>query len=120
VAADGLQKTRFMRLGLRWTVGDVSPRGFATLALSIRGARRVFGATARDLVCMNTIGLEAARGREGAAADLADWLDCTALRPAWLMDHVDQAMAGGVAWKLAPPRPFPDRRLLSLDNDVIL
>jgi hypothetical protein len=109
-----------MRLGIRWTIGDVSTRGFETLALSIAGANKVFGDDAEYVVCVNTISVEAARQRVGRAADLVDWLDCSALRPAWLRNHVGAGMAGGVAWKFSPPRLFPDRHVLSLDNDVIL
>lgn len=34
--------------------------------------------------------------------------------------RLDPGLAEGVAWKLAPPRVFPDRFERSLDNDCIL
>jgi hypothetical protein len=37
-----------------------------------------------------------------------------------LKPYIDESMADGVAWKLAPLRAFPGRHELSLDNDVIL
>jgi len=109
-----------MRLAIRWTVGDVSVRGFEALALSIAGARAVFGEAAAYYVCVNTIDLDTARSRVGSVACLTNWIDCSGRLPAWFKDHVDPAMAEGVAWKFAPPALFRDRHVLSLDNDVIL
>jgi hypothetical protein len=44
-----------IRLGVRWTVGDASPRGFEALRLSIWGAGRLFGTATTYVVCVNGI-----------------------------------------------------------------
>ena len=49
-----------------------------------------------------------------------EWLDNTHLAPKWLAAHVDEGMAEGVIWKMAPVRLFPDLREISFDNDVVL
>jgi hypothetical protein len=109
-----------MPLTVKWTIGDVSDRGFEALALSIQGARKVFGNDARYLVCVNTIAPEAAQAKVGRSAQLAEWLDCTNLLPSWLPDYADQNMAEGVAWKFAGTQLSCNHHLLALDNDVIL
>jgi hypothetical protein len=109
-----------MKLFIRWTIGDVSDRGFEALALSILGARAVFGPAARYVVCVNTITVGEARQRVGAAAARVEWRDSTREAPPWLFRHVDYQMAEGVAWKFAPIHLFRDCHTLSLDNDVIL
>ncbi len=64
--------------GLRWTVGDVHPRGFESLKLSLLGAWNIFGGAAAYTVCVNTIGVDEARHRTGdlrwLAADTASLL----------------------------------------------
>jgi len=109
-----------MQLAIRWIVGDVSARGYEVLAHSITGARAVFGDAPEYVVCVNTIDVNTARARVGRAARLTDWKDCSGLTPTWLRERLDEGMAEGVAWKFAPPRIFPNRHLLSLDNDVVL
>jgi hypothetical protein len=108
-------------LGIRWTIGDVSDNGWQALHLAIAGARRVFGTSARYAVCVNSVPLEQARCRVGDLADLVEWhaVERTDL-PAPLLAQLDESMAEGVAWKLAPLRVFPDRWELSFDNDCIL
>lgn len=106
-------------IGVRWTIGDVSPQGFEALRLSIWGAWRLFGPEARYTVVVNSLPLEEARGRTGALPAGIEWRPAGAL-PAGLHRYVDDTMADGVAWKLAPPRCFPERYELSLDNDCIL
>jgi hypothetical protein len=109
-------------IGVRWTIGDVSERGFAALRLSIHGALRLFGAAAEYLVLVNTVPLGEARRRLGPLPR------CVRLRratldqvPAWLARaHLERGMAEGVAWKFAPLTVFEDRFELALDNDVIL
>ena len=107
-------------LAIRWTIGDVNPRGFVALRASIRGARRLFGAAARDRVYVNTLTLADARARTGDVPGDVEW--CVAPRepPRWLADALDAGMAEGVAWKLLPVRAFPDDHELALDNDVVL
>lgn len=108
-------------LTVRWTVGDVSDAGFEALALSVRGARACFGASARYVVCVNTVSIAEARRRLGAAADQV------ALRevgrdalPGWLVPFLDGGLTQGTAWKLAPVRLEPDGHELALDNDCVL
>jgi len=106
-------------IGIRWTVGDVSPRGFRALALSLRGARAVFGPEARYAVVVNSLPVAVARDRVGVDGDGVDWRPAGDLPPR-LAAHLGPDMAEGVAWKLAPLRLFPDRWELALDNDLIL
>jgi hypothetical protein len=108
------------RVGLRWTIGDVSARGFAALRLSIWGARCVFGSTAAYAVCANTVTPEEARRRTGDVPEGVSWQASDGRVPEFLRRHVGRGMAEGVAWKLAPLRLFPDLYELSLDNDCIL
>jgi hypothetical protein len=100
-------------------VGDVSPRGFEALRLSIWGAWRLFGAAAGYVVCVNGIAPEEARGRTGPISAAIGWRV-----PGEIPDHIrrvlDAGMAEGVAWKFAPLRLFPDRHELALDNDCIV
>ncbi|HEU4754098.1 MAG TPA: hypothetical protein VFU47_13390 [Armatimonadota bacterium] len=107
------------RLGVRWTIGDVSERGFEALRLSAWGAWRVFGPEAAYAVCVNSLPLERARELAGELPPGVVWHEATAQVPEFLKAHCDEAMAEGVAWKFAPLRFFPDRFELSLDNDCI-
>ncbi|HEY0442355.1 MAG TPA: hypothetical protein VGD36_19980 [Xanthobacteraceae bacterium] len=106
-------------IGVRWTVGDVSAHGFESLRLSIWGAVRVFGAQARYSVCVNGLDVGEAHRRTAPVPDFVTWRRCGGL-PASIAAHLDAGMAEGVAWKFAPPRLFPDRYELALDNDCIL
>lgn len=108
------------RIGIRWTIGDVSARGFEALGLSIAGAWRIFGETAAYAVCVNTVPLSLARARVDVTPVPVAWHDATGALPAFLRERLDGGMAEGVGWKLAPLRIFPDRFELSLDNDCIL
>ena len=107
-------------IGVRWTVGDVSDRGFEALRLSIWGAWKVFGPEAAYAVCFNSIPLERARALTGDVPDQVIWHEASGDFPEFLRHHFDEGMAEGVGWKLAPLRFFPDRFELSLDNDCIL
>ncbi len=109
-------------LAIRWTVGDVSDRGFEALRLSIRGAFSIYGDAARYAVCVNGMGPDEARRRTGGIPAEAgvDWVDVRGRLPALLLRHLDAGMAEGVGWKLAPLRLFPHDHELSLDNDCIL
>ena len=108
------------RLGVRWTVGDVSERGFEALRLSIWGAWKLFGPEARYGVCVNSIPLKQAQVQAGSLPEGVLWHDATGEIPAFLKAHFDGGMAEGVGWKFAPLRVFPDRHELALDNDCIL
>lgn len=110
------------RLGVRWTIGDVSPAGFEALRLSIWGAWRLFGggADVAYAVCVNSVPVERARALAGALPPGVTWIPVERAIPPWLAPHLDRGMAEGVAWKLLPLQVFPDRHELSLDNDCIL
>lgn len=107
------------RLGIRWTIGDVSPWGFRALGLSIRGAHGIFGAEAAYRVIVNGVSPEEAARRAGPVpADVA--FEAAGALPPFLARALDAGMAEGVAWKFAPLRVFPALHELSLDNDCIL
>ena len=108
------------RLGVRWTIGDVSEYGFEALRLSILGAWRVFGGQARYAVCVNTLAVADVKARMGSLPCSIDWIDAHSAMPASLQTHLDAGFAEGVAWKFAPLQVFPDRKELALDNDCIL
>lgn len=107
-------------LAIRWTIGDVNPRGFAALRLSVWGAWRLFGAAARYRIHLNTLRIEQALSRTGVLPPAVEWEEVQAQIPTCLTGHLDRGMAEGVAWKLVPLRAFPDDHELALDNDVVL
>ena len=110
-----------MNVGVRWTIGDVSDRGFEELRLSIHGAFNLFGDDAAYAVCVNTIAASAARARVGPLPVDVAWLDIARDRlPAFIADRLAANMSEGTGWKFAPLRLFEDRHELSLDNDCIL
>jgi len=106
-------------LGIRWTIGDVSPRGFEALRLSMWGALRAFGEEIGMAVVVNSLSPEEAKERTGKVPKRVEWLPA-GRPPDVLLNFLDRDMAEGVAWKLAPLRIFPDIYELSLDNDCIL
>jgi hypothetical protein len=109
------------RVGVRWTVGDVSALGFEALQCSLWGARRVFGSAAAYLVCVNSVSVDEARRRTGAVPDEVSWRAATDVDiPPAIAAHLDGAKAEGVGWKFAHLHAFPDRHELALDNDCIL
>src|SRR5690348_13130958 len=107
-------------LGIRWTIGDVSPRGFEALRLSIHGALKAFGPKAEYVVYVNSVDLPEARRRTGQVPAKVQWREAPREPPPVLREHLDAGMAEGVAWKFAPLQAFTDRHELALDNDVIL
>jgi hypothetical protein len=108
------------RLGVRWTMGNVSDRGFEALRLSVWGAHKVFGEDAAYAICLNTVPIEVARRKAGPLPEGVVWHDVSGQIPAFLAERFDDGIAEGVGWKLAPLRLYPDRFELSLDNDCIL
>jgi hypothetical protein len=108
-------------LGIRWTVGDVSPHGFQALQLAAWGAWHMFGERARYVICTNTIAPSDARHCLGV---LPPAVELRAVErsdvPAFIAEALDAAFAQGVGWKFAPLRIFPELRELALDNDCIL
>jgi hypothetical protein len=107
-------------LAIRWTIGDVNPRGFSALRVSIHGAWRLFGTSARYRVYVNTISVDDARARTGEVPAAIEWSEASHDSPSWLAAALDAGMAEGVAWKLLPIRGFPNDHELALDNDVVL
>src|SRR4030088_2439918 len=107
-------------LGIRWTIGDVSLRGFEALRLSICGAFGVFGPTAVYAVYVNTVPVDEARRRTGLVPQAARTLEAPGEIPRVLRRLPDGGMAEGAAWKLLPLSAFAGRFELALDNDVIL
>jgi hypothetical protein len=108
-------------IGIRWTMGDVSPQGFEALRLAVWGAWRVFGPGAGYTICVNTLSVDEVRRRTGELPPGVEWRAASGYMPEWLAPHVDAAnMAEGKAWKFDPLQVYPDRWELSLDNDCIL
>ena len=108
-------------LGVRWTVGDVSARGWEALRVSVHCAVRLFGPAAEYAVCVNTVPLARARELAGEMPAHIRWVEVSASEiPALLRPHLGHGMAEGVGWKLLPVRMFPEMYELSLDNDCIL
>lgn len=107
-------------LGVRWTIGDVSPAGFEALQISIASAVRLFGRQAAYAVVVNGLPPHEARARTGAVDEAVRWLAAPTEPPAVLAPYLGRGMAEGTAWKFSPLRVFPDRHELALDNDVIL
>jgi hypothetical protein len=107
-------------LGIRWTIGDVSPPGFEALRLSIHGAVRIFGNGTAYVVYVNSIPLEQAQLRTGPVPDFVEWREPPSEPAPVLRAYLDHGMAEGVAWKLLPLSAFSDRYELALDNDVVL
>jgi len=108
------------RLGVRWTIGDVSERGFEALRLAVWGGWKLFGPEARYAVCVNTLPVEEARARTGEVPEAIEWHESTLEVPAFIRERLDPGMAEGVAWKFSPLRVFPDRYELAVDNDCVL
>jgi len=109
------------RLGVRWTIGDVSGDGFRALRLSIAAARRAFGPQTELAVCVNTVPVEEARERVGKLPCEVSWRAAEREDvPEFLRRRLDGGMAEGVGWKFAPLRIFPALHELSLDNDCIV
>lgn len=107
-------------LALRWIIGAVSAQGFQALQLSLWGAHWVFGPYAEYVVTVNSISAAEARTRTGRLPCSVTWMECDTELPDFLLEHVDAAMAQGVAWKFVPPRLFPDRYEIAFDNDCII
>jgi hypothetical protein len=109
-----------MRLGIRWTIGDVSEAGFEALRLSVYGAMRLFGADAEYLVNVNTVSIPHAKGRVGPVPEQVQWRTAPTTAPDVLRTCLGRGMAEGAGWKFMPLQAFPGQHELALDNDVIL
>ncbi len=91
-------------LAVRWTIGDVAPRGFAALRASVWGAWWLFGPAARYRIYVNTVAIDDARAGGGELPAPSSELDEQGLQIAALLaaaeevraEHWD-ALAGEVA-----------------------
>jgi hypothetical protein len=119
-AGPGIGRARAGSVGLRWTVGDVSERGFEALRLSVWGAWKIFGPSAAYAICINTVSGREGRERAGELPPPVRWIEVRRELPPFLEAVFGHDMAEGVAWKLAPLRVFADRHEIALDNDCIL
>src|SRR5690606_31046463 len=108
------------RLGLRWTIGDVSLEGFEALRLSVWGSYRAFGSDVARTICVNTVTVAAAQELTGQLPPGCTWIDTTGMLPSALAPYLDRRRGEGAGWKWASLRVFPDRFELALDNDCIL
>jgi hypothetical protein len=108
------------RLGVRWTVGDVTPRGFEALRLSLWGAWRLFGDAADYAVVVRTLAVAEARRRVGAVPAVVAFEPAPSSLPSVLRGRLDATMAAGGGGTLLPLRRFRQQRELALDHDVIL
>jgi hypothetical protein len=109
------------QLGIRWTIGNVSDRGFEALRLSLWGARNVFGPRARYVVCVNSVSIADAQRRVGDVPDEVTWRAVSRDElPDFLRPHLDHDLSEGTGWKFSPLRIFPGLYELALDNDCIL
>jgi hypothetical protein len=106
-------------IGIRWTIGDVSRRGYEALRLSVYGARTAFGTAATLGICVNSLSVGEAQARVGVLPAGVAWVRSDHI-PKFLNEHLEAGLAEGVAWKFAPLRLFPHRHELALDNDCIL
>ena len=71
-----------LKLGIRWTMGDVSARGYQALRLSLWGAHRVFGDETELVVCVNTVPVDLVRRRVGNVPPTVRWRDTTSFSSA--------------------------------------
>ena len=109
------------RLCVRWTIGNLRPRGFEMLRLSIACAARLFGPRARYVVCVNSLSADDAQLRTGPLPIDIEWRHITLGElPLLLRAHLDVALCEGTGWKFAPLRIDEGRYELALDNDCIL
>jgi hypothetical protein len=108
----GMAIFRKRRSLLRWTIGDVSPYGFETLAASISRAKSIYGKKFDYVVCHNCLSGEQLSKLQGMNVDLYEQKrDCCSLA-------VNPGRTN--SWKLFPPRLRRDAHEIFMDNDVIL
>ena len=108
-------------VGVRWTVGDVSLRGWEALRLSVWCAWRLFGPEAGYVICVNSVALQVAQDRTGQLPEGVRWRVVERAEvPGWMAERLDGEMAEGVGWKLVPAQVFPERWEIALDNDCLV
>jgi hypothetical protein len=110
------------RMCVRWTIGDVLPYGIEALRLSVWGAFRCFGATARYVIGVHDLAPSHARAvthvMAGALPDAVAWdgVD-SSLLPGWLR-HAD--VSPRLAHRFAPVLIDRERAELRLDRRCVL
>lgn len=106
------------RLCVRWTIGDVLPYGVEALRLSIWGAYRCFGRSARYAVCVHDVPLARARAVASPLPGVVDWhaVDAAAL-PRWLLRRDVSPRA---VYRFAPVLVDPTRAELLLDRRCVM
>jgi hypothetical protein len=107
------------KLGIRWTIGDVSDAGWHALRLSIQGGWRIFGTNAAYAVRVNGRDAQPMRCLLPNLPVEIDWVQVTEMNPRFL-PFCDEGLSDGPSWKFSAVRCFPDRHELALDNDCIL
>lgn len=107
-----------MPLCVRWTIGDVVPFGVEALRLSIWGAYRCFGPSARYVVSVHGVSASRARALVGALPEVVGFhaVEPRAL-PAWL---VRESAAPRAAARFAPPTLDDARAELAIDRGCVL
>ncbi|MFL6306715.1 MAG: hypothetical protein ACJ72H_24545 [Candidatus Sulfotelmatobacter sp.] len=91
------------------------------LRLSIACAAQLFGASAKYVVCVNSLPANEAQERTGDLPVAVEWLETTHKDvPAVLRSYFDESVIEGMGWKLVPLRIYPERYELALDNDCIM
>jgi hypothetical protein len=109
------------RLVVRWTIGNVRPRGFEMLRLSVACAFRIFGPATKYVVCVNSLSGAEAKERTGDLPTPVEWREVTrADLPDVLRSWFDDTLIEGMGWKLVPLRTCRECYELALDNDCIL
>jgi hypothetical protein len=113
------------RMCVRWTIGDVLPYGIEALRLSVWGAYRSFGASARYVIGVHGIAPSHARAvtlvMAGSLPDVITWerVDLSRL-PRWLRGT---GLSPRLAPRFAPvlvDAPVDDRAELRLDRRCVL
>ncbi len=111
----------FNNVGVRWTIGNATPRGFEALSLSVWGAWQIFGPAAEYAICVNNLSCAEAQRRTGSVPPGVQWIATGPERlPVFLRPYVGDNWSEGTSWKFAPLQVFPERYELALDNDCIL
>jgi hypothetical protein len=110
---------------VRWTVGDVRPAGFATLAESVRCWTASYGDRCDRLICYNTLSpAQVAAHLDPLGVPLyrqaGDELPAMPRPPVanWRRSTYPKGPAG--AWKLCPPRARPQAHEIVMDNDCLV
>jgi hypothetical protein len=91
----------------RWTIGKTTPAGYECLGLSIASFTQLYDA--KVVITHQGVG--------GAITAIADRFNASLHDQTKYLGSITPPM--GVAWKLYPPRLFPDQREICIDNDIV-